>query len=147
MRTKLVLKSSAALMIAIAGLLLIANQQAQGVQTPPTIGTVGVMAFMVQDVKKAVVEESKKLSAGRQLLTRISDFTKTLTEKLNDMTFHEKQQLVRTVLQEVVINGNTVRLFFKIPLPKKKVTDQSGDDSPNRKTVSSQFGLRSPADQ
>ncbi|CAN5496443.1 recombinase family protein [soil metagenome] len=92
-----------------------------------------------------VEEETKKVSAGRQLLTRISDFTKTLTEKLNDMTFHEKQTLLRTVIQEVVINGNTAKLFFKIPLPKKKVTDQSGNDSPDRKTVSSQFGLRSRA--
>ena len=94
---------------------------------------------------KTVEEESKNVSAGRQLLTRLNNVTKTMTAKLNDMTFHERQQLVRTVLQEVVINGNTVKLFFKIPLPKKKVTDQSGNDSPNCNTVSSQFGLRSPA--
>jgi hypothetical protein len=95
---------------------------------------------------KAVAAETKNVSAGRELFTRISDFTKTLTEKLNDMTFHEKQQLVRTVLQEVVIKGNTAKLFFKIPLPKKKVTAPSGNDSPHRKTVSSQFDLRSRAD-
>ena len=64
MRTKLVLKSSVALMIALAGILLIANQQAQGVQTPPTIGTVGVMAFMVQDVKKGSPADQAGIKRG-----------------------------------------------------------------------------------
>jgi hypothetical protein len=76
----------------------------------------------LQADSKAVEEETKNVSAGRQLLTRITDFTKTIRARLDDMTFHEKQDLVRSVLSEVVINGSTVKLLFKIPLPKTKGT-------------------------
>jgi hypothetical protein len=50
------------------------------------------------------------------LLTKISHFTSTITEKLDGMTFHERQALARQVLEEVVICDNTVKLFFKVPM-------------------------------
>jgi site-specific DNA recombinase len=92
---------------------------------------------------KALEEESKNASAGKQLLTRMTDFTKTITDRLDSMTFQEKQELVRTVLDEVVINRNTVKLLFKIPLPKTKKPDFRNNNQGDRKTVSTELDLRS----
>jgi hypothetical protein len=58
------------------------------------------------------------------------------------MTFHEQQVLARSVLEEVVINDNVVKLYFKIPLPKPE-PDPAG--TPKRHTdhsLSRQFHLR-----
>ena len=92
---------------------------------------------------KAVEEETKNVSAGRQLLTRITDFTRTIRDKLDDITFHEKRDLVRSVLSEVVINGSTVKLLFKIPLPKTKGTDPPDNHRHAPSTLSTELYLRS----
>ncbi len=72
----------------------------------------------LQDDTKALEVEKENASGRNQLLARISDFTSAVTRKLDEMTFPEKQTLLRTVLKEVGINGNAVKLYFKIPLPK-----------------------------
>jgi hypothetical protein len=52
----------------------------------------------------ALEEESKNASAGKQLLTRMTDFTKTITDKLDSMTFHNKQELedVKELVETVI---------------------------------------------
>jgi len=80
--------------------------------------------------------QRKQSSEGKQLLSRISNFTAAVTDKLDNMTFHEKQTLAREVLEEVVICDNVVRLYFKIPLP---ITEQS---SQKKIGVSSELILR-----
>jgi len=92
---------------------------------------------------KAVEEETKNVSAGKQLLTRITDLTRTIRDKFDDMTFHEKRNLVRAVLSEVVINGSTVKLLFKIPLPKTKGTDPPDNNRQAPSTLSTELYLRS----
>jgi hypothetical protein len=73
---------------------------------------------------------------------RLSDFTATVTEKLDRMTFHERQALARELLEEVVIRDNVVKLYFKIPLPASEPS--SGQKKLEKKSrVSSELILRS----
>ena len=91
----------------------------------------------------ALEQEHQNVSEKIQLLTRISDFTSVITQKLDRMTFHDKQDLARRVLKEVVINGDVVKLYFKIPLPKsKKHSPEPVDDGPQY-SLSSNLNLRS----
>ena len=69
---------------------------------------------------RGLEEENNNVAEGNQLLTRIRDFTNAIAGKLDDMSFHEKQTLARTIHSEVLIDGDTVKLLFKIPLPKVK---------------------------
>ena len=69
---------------------------------------------------RGLKDENKHVSEGKQLLTRMRDFTNAIARKLDDMSFQEKQALARTVLSDVIINGDVVKLLFKIPLPRAK---------------------------
>ena len=61
---------------------------------------------------RGLEEENNNVAEGNQLLTRIRDFTNAIAGKLDDMSFHEKQTLARTILSEVLIDGDTVKLLF-----------------------------------
>jgi site-specific DNA recombinase len=95
---------------------------------------------------RGLEKENKHVSEGKQLLTRIRDFTTAIAHKLDDMSFQEKQALARTVLSEVIINGDTVKLLFKIPLPKVKKTTMSSVSRRAAGGVSTGFDLRSHCD-
>jgi len=87
--------------------------------------------------------EHKNASDGKQLLSRIEDFTSTVTKNIDRMSFFQKQKLVRTIVHEVVIHDNVVKIYVKIPLPKLKndVVQSKRIQSENR--VSSELILRS----
>jgi hypothetical protein len=95
----------------------------------------------------ALDAEYKNASAGKDLLARIRDFTSTVTERLDKLTFHERQQLARTLLQEVVIHGNVVKLYFKIPLPKTQTNNPGPVGTLPGPRVSSQLSLRTRCGQ
>ena len=69
------------------------------------------------------------------------------------MNFWERQALVRTVIEQVVLCGDAVKIYFKIPLPKPDPsapgTDGSDEDRGDGKVdigrLSSRFDLRSRA--
>ena len=69
---------------------------------------------------RGLEEENNNVAEGKQLLTRIRDFANAIAGKLDEMSFHEKQTLARTILSDVLIDRNTMKLLFKIPLPKVK---------------------------
>ena len=48
---------------------------------------------------------------------RITAFAHETASRLEAMTFAQRQQLLRTILEKVVVTGDRVELFFKIPLP------------------------------
>ena len=95
---------------------------------------------------RGLEEENNNVSEGKQLLTRIRDFTNAIAGKLDDMSFHEKQTLARTVLSEVIINGDTVKLLFKIPLPRVKKATLSTSNRRPSEGLSKEFDLRSHRD-
>jgi site-specific DNA recombinase len=89
--------------------------------------------------------QQQQASQDDQLLSRLSNFTSTITERLDNMTFHERQALTRELLEEVVICDNVVKLYFKIPLPSpERPSDQKKLQKKSR--VSSELILRSRGD-
>ena len=68
------------------------------------------------DIEK-LNNERQAMLGGQQLLGRMEGFTRTVAANLDGMSFHERQALVRKVLEEVVLDRGHIRLYFKIPLP------------------------------
>jgi site-specific DNA recombinase len=60
--------------------------------------------------------EHHRLSQA-ELKQRIDDFASEVTDGLEAMDFDRRQQLVRTVLDKVVVSESRVEILFKIPLP------------------------------
>jgi hypothetical protein len=89
----------------------------------------------IEEMKSDLVThevEYKNASDGKKLLSRIKDFTSTVSKNIDRMSFFQKQKLVRTILQEVVIHDNVVKIYVKIPLPKLK------DDASQSKRIQSE---------
>ncbi|MGH8607424.1 MAG: recombinase family protein, partial [Gammaproteobacteria bacterium] len=96
----------------------------------------GRIAQLQADLE-SLEQESKYTSASQSL--------SAITHRLDTMTFHERQTLVRSVLEEVVINDNLVKLYLKIPVPKSD-PDPPGTPKPwVDRSMSTQFDLRSRA--
>jgi len=91
-------------------------------------------------------EEYRNATDGKQLLSRIKDFTSTVTENIDRMSFFQKQKLARTILQEVVIHDNVIKIYFKIPLPKPKNDAPKSKRIQSDNEVSSELILRSRGD-
>ena len=87
--------------------------------------------------------EYRNASHGEQLLTRIRSFTTTVASSIDRLSFFEKQKLVRTIVHEVVICDGTVKIYFKIPLPKLEKDSSISHVKRPENRVSSELGLRS----
>ena len=92
---------------------------------------------------RGLEEENNNVAEGKQLLTRIRDFANAIAGKLDEMSFHEKQTLARTILSDVLIDRNTMKLLFKIPLPKVKKTSLREPSKPPSGALSKELDLRS----
>ena len=64
-----------------------------------------------------------------QLQQQLSEFSQQVASRLGTMAFPERQPLVRSVLEEVLITEQRVELKFKIPLPS---TPKEGRSRPSR---------------
>jgi site-specific DNA recombinase len=91
--------------------------------------------------------EYETASDGKRLLASLERFTAAVTRRLDTMTFHQKQDLVRKVLEEVVISGHIVKLYFKIPLPRPEEDPPDPPDRAPSRRVSTKLILRSRPDQ
>ncbi|MGH8606869.1 MAG: recombinase family protein [Gammaproteobacteria bacterium] len=89
--------------------------------------------------------ESQYASASQGFSRRLRDFTSAITQRLDTMTFHERQTLVRSVLEEVVISDNVVKLYLKIPVPKPNPDPPATPKPCVDQSMSTQFDLRSRA--
>ncbi|MBI2839331.1 MAG: recombinase family protein [Acidobacteria bacterium] len=96
---------------------------------------------------RGLQEERRTCLEGKDILTRIENFTTEIAAKLNTMNFHERQLLTRTVLEEAVLDGSHVHLYFKIPLPRSPKDPPETSEAHHGKNVSSQFDLRSRRDE
>jgi len=65
----------------------------------------------LQNDLNALKKEHKTVSDGNRRLTRLHDFTDTITHKIECMTFSQKQILARRVLKEVVMLSFESRNF------------------------------------
>jgi site-specific DNA recombinase len=108
---------------------------------------IGSRLSQLQADLQSLEQEYQRTNAGEKLTARLREFTSAVTHKLDTMTFHEKQGLVRTVLEEVVIHDNVVKLYFKIPLPRSE-PDPPPREKPRRPpALSSELHLRSRSGQ
>lgn len=96
---------------------------------------------------RALEDEHRRAQGGKEFLLRIEGFTRTVTGKLDKMSFHERQALARTLLDEVVLDGRDVTLHFKIPLPKPGPKAPVTENVAAGKALSNEFILRSRADE
>jgi len=92
---------------------------------------------------QALQHEYQRAREGHQLLERIQEFASMLTHRLDLMNFPERQALVRAVLEEVVVCGDTVKIYFKIPLPKPPPATPPSGESTEKDAGSSKSHLRS----
>jgi site-specific DNA recombinase len=105
-----------------------------------------VRARIVQQRLSALTSELGKLeheykdcNTENNFLASIADFTTTITQTIDSITFHQRQELLRQVLEEVVIHDHKLKLFFKIPVKNPPL--QSPPPAPNN--LSSELSLRS----
>jgi len=106
----------------------------------------GSLSKRIEEMKSdlaALEMEYRNASDGKQLLSRIKDFTSTVTKNIDRMSFFQKQKLVRTILHEVVIHDNVVKIYVKIPLPKLKNGTSQSKRIQSENKVSSELILRS----
>jgi len=92
---------------------------------------------------KALEKDGQKTMEEAQLYSSINKFSSTVKDRLDSMTFHERQSLVRTVLDEVTVRYNVVKLYFKIPLPPAENKPENKPPDNLGKTMSSELFLRS----
>ena len=104
---------------------------------------VGSRLSQLQADLESLEQESQRAGAGEKLTSRLREFTSAVTQKLDTMSFHEQQALIRSVLEEVVIHDNVVKLYFKIPLPKPEPDSPPGAKPHRRPSLSSELHLRS----
>ncbi|MCP3995807.1 MAG: recombinase family protein [bacterium] len=105
--------------------------------------TVALRIGTLERELEALEEEHRNATQDHQLLDRINQFASVITKRLEEMDFHEQQALVRTVLEEVVLCGDTIKLYFKIPLPRPPASSPESDGPAGNRAVSSGFDLRS----
>jgi hypothetical protein len=67
--------------------------------------------------------EHHRLSQA-ELKQRIDDFASEVADGLAAMDFARRQQLVRTVLDKVVLSESRIGILFKIPLPARQRRDE-----------------------
>ena len=107
------------------------------------ISQVANRATQLQADLESFEQDSQQANASLNLSRRLHDFTSTIISRLDTMTFHERQTLVRSVLEEVVINDNVVKLYLKIPLPKPNPKPPGTPKRCPHQLMSTQFDLRS----
>ncbi|MGA2264379.1 MAG: recombinase family protein, partial [Acidobacteriota bacterium] len=93
--------------------------------------------------QKRLEEEQQQSCGAKDLLGRIEEFTSRVTDRLDGMSFAERQALARVVLDEVVLDGHDVHIYFKLPLPKRPADDSNNSVGNLKRKVSRRFSLRS----
>jgi site-specific DNA recombinase len=78
------------------------------------------LADRVAELERVVALEQSHRTTRADLEGRVSDFSQEVTAGLEDMTFSQRQALLRLVLEKVVVTDCRVELFFKIPLLAKE---------------------------
>ena len=89
------------------------------------------LADRVAELERAAVVEQSQRATRAEIDERVNDFSRKLTAGLDEMSFAQRRELVRMVLEKVVVTEARVELFFKIPLPQDP---KEGRSQPSRLT-------------
>ena len=88
-------------------------------------GTVARRLETLEGELETLRHEHQLACEGHDLLERLNEFGSTIRQRLDSMSFEERQKLIRAVVEEVVICGNIVKIYFKIPLPPSSPNNPS----------------------
>lgn len=105
--------------------------------------------------KNSLVARRRELAADNQLRRRVSDFAQKVTAGIDQLDFDQRQQLLRLLVDQVLVSGWRVEIQLRIPLDEDS-GDGGGGSNPagpagpsgrsgagRRARVSSKDGLRS----
>jgi site-specific DNA recombinase len=115
----------------------------------------------LSEQRDALIQQRQQLASDNRLRERINDFAERATAGIDRLTFQQRQQLLRLIVDHVTVTGWQVDIQLRIPLDEPD-TSQSNEDhdrgansgrtrtrttrpggNPKAGTVSSQDGLRS----
>ena len=66
--------------------------------------------------RDALTSQRRELSTGNQLRRRIDDFAARVTATIDELDFHQRQRLVRLLIDHVDVHGWHVDIHLRIPL-------------------------------
>ena len=75
-----------------------------------------------------LISQRQELAAGNRLRQRVSDFAKRAAAGIDNLTFSERQQLLRLIVDHVRVTGWQVEIQLRIPLDDN-ADGSGGDDS------------------
>ncbi len=107
----------------------------------------------VAELERGDNDRHQRHMTRAQLRSRIDEFANQIEQRLETMPFAERQALVRSVLEKVVVSEHQVELCFKIPLPagpkegKSRRPPMSGRLRSQCQTTGGLRPLRRPGDQ
>ena len=79
----------------------------------------------LEEQSRALTEQRSVLAQQNRLRRRITGFVQRVSSALNELSFGQRQKLVRLVVEEVRVAGFQVDIRLRIPL------DQSPDNGPS----------------
>jgi len=85
--------------------------------------------------RETLIKERKELGQKNRLRQRIADFADRITATIDHLNFEQRQQLLRLVVEQVLVKGWQVEIKLRIPLV--------GPSGPPDRRVSSNDRLRS----
>lgn len=85
--------------------------------------------------RETLIKERKELGQKNRLRQRITDFSHKITETIDQLNFEQRQQLLRLIVEQVLVKGWQVEIKLRIPL--------DGPPDPPGQRVSSKDRLRS----
>jgi site-specific DNA recombinase len=70
----------------------------------------------LQQRRDTLIDQRRELTRDNQLRTRIAGFAERVLAVIDQLTFDQRQQLLRLVVEEVRVTGWNVQIQLPIPL-------------------------------
>ena len=87
----------------------------------------------LQDQRDALIAQRKELAHQNTLRKRIAGFSGRVGASVDDLDFHQRQKLLRLVVEHVLVRGWRVEIQLRIPLDEPPTTPRgSGQSSKDR---------------
>jgi len=81
--------------------------------------------------RDALIEQRQQLASDNRLSERLTDFAGQAAAGIDTLTFHQRQQLLRLVIDHVTVTGWQVEIQLRIPLDEHPDGGHNGDDRPS----------------
>ena len=86
----------------------------------------------LQDQRDTLIAQRKELAHQNTLRKRIADFSARVGAAVDDLDFHQRQKLLRLVVEHVLVTGWRVEIQLRIPLDEPPTPPGSGQSSKDR---------------